>query len=957
VPLLWNLQTQSPQFFEPDAVSAALASGNFRTYEGSQSVRSASADVEPGVDPGYQVNELDQAELYRLEAGAQQVGPGELLAKQAEEKRREELDTLGHELLAFSGGVVSGVTAGLVDPREISPELDEISTINPWAAGAGVATGIVVPGLLSGGTGAAASAARATPAGAIARGAARVAEKVGGSVVAREAAAGAFESTAYAVGGQIGGALWGDTPVSAEAVVSEMGLGALIGGGLGAVARGARTSVEAMDAAKKSGQVIPDLLNPASDLSRGVDNELRSAGGSWDKAVEHYRAQLDVLDAAQRRGEIPGSLDGFLEERYVAHRQADMARRKLLQVLGGNKNGDPWERLEKVLLTGKPKRVQEVAEAMDSYGAAVARLDDAMAPRDLERALSPTPRPLGSPGAPPPGAPVRGAEAAGPKTNPGKMAARADDSMVPWEPPPLNQTQTMVPWDPPPATQPSMIPWEPPVTRVTPGGTRVGMDRPMPGTPTVRLPAAAAAAPPAAPAAARAADIPVMENPGYLPTTPLPGRGTAATGDMAPPAGPALGGVQIPRGNAVADFVAAPRIAPGPRPTDLGALIQQRLAAIDELVGNQAVSAGALDMAEQLGIDLARVSGPVAERAVQIWGLRKMAEAAMKAAKGSSSKSVGAAENLLERAVGVGVGRVAGGVGRAMAGPFGGGVASALGSGAVRLGLKFAGQVGTAAAKAKENVTRAVDAALAGGKRVRPVGRAATALRVSYDPEVEGDARGTRDFRIKADQLRALAGNEAALRAHVTNATAEVAKMDPHFAKAIQDVAVNRISKLAMRLPAFLAHGNPLVDPKKAPLDVKAVREWELYEAITYNPALAWKFVASGAVPGVVAEALREQHPEMFMEMTKQVLSDPERLKRADQATLKGLSTLLGIPLIPAADPAFRARQQARFAEKRQASQDVQRRQQGAAALRGGLHGQPVPTPGQAAAQGPIGNR
>jgi hypothetical protein len=391
----------------------------------------------------------------------------------------------------------------------------------------------------------------------------------------------------------------------------------------------------------------------------------------------------------------------------------------------------------------------------------------------------------------------------------------------------------------------------------------------------------------------------------------------------------------------------------GPRPTDLGAAIQRRLEALDGLIGDRAASSGALDIAEAAGVDLARVSGPLAERAVQLWGIRRMARAASKVAHG---KHGGPVQDLMERAAANGIGRLAAPVGKAALGAFGGGAAYSLTAGAVRMGMRFAGQMGEAAARTRDTVARAVDRALDGGKRVRPLSRAATAVRTSYDPEVTDEA-GTRDFRTKAAQLRRLAGSEDALRAHVRSQIGDLAKMDPAMAQAVEDVAVKRVTQLTARLPAYMAHGHPLVDPEKSPLNVRAVRTWELYEAVTANPALAWQFVETGNVPSVVGEALREQHPEQFNEMVKQVLSDPARLKRADTVTLKGLSELIGIPLIPQADPAFRARQIARAAMSRAAQQDIQSRQQGAAALRGGLHGRPVPTPGQAASAGPIGNR
>jgi hypothetical protein len=945
MPLLWNLQTQAPEFVELENVRTALASGTYIEYEGSESVRL----VDPE-HPEYGTTVRDITAPMEVEQVARpetvEVGASELLGQQREQEYRESYDTFGQEVLGFVEGGLEGLSAGLID-RGASEESAMRAEVNPYAGGAGVAAGIIAPALLTGGSGLAAQAARLTPAGVIARAGEAAAVRAGKNVILREAARGAVESAGFAAGHAVGGALMSNKPLSAEAIVSEAWQGGLLGGALGGLAAHAGRIVRKADDIQAGVRASDDLLNASSDLSRSVSDHFRSAGNAWDGAVAEYGKRLDNIDTAQRAGAIPGQLDSFFSERYAAHRSAQQARERLVKALGGKPGSDPWERLEKVLATGKVKRVQQVAEALDFYGNAVARLDDVMVPRDIERALSPTPQRLGQVAAPPPGAPVSSPAAGGPKTMPGKGQAPLRPTAVgDAGAPPVEFRPTAPEMSPPRApTLPGpqaadMKTLTPTLPAVGPGGTKRLVRE---GTAVLpgRGPMPSTMPPPALPDTLGPAPFPGSNRP----TVPLPGRGTQATGGMAaPPA--AAGAVPRPQrasGNPLQDFVLGHRVVAGPRPTDLGLQIQRKMEDLDVKFNGRLSSAGALDAAEELGIDISKIHGPIAERAVQLWALRKMAGSLGKAAAGKGSDGV--VKRIIDMAAGAAAGRAAAPLGMAAAGPIGAAAVGRLASGAVRFGLKGMAGLAGIVGNGRTKVARAVDAALK-GNRIRAVNTTMTALRVSYDPEAPEGA-GSRDFATKAEELRRAFMNPDALRASIHEKIGEIGDMDPELAQSIEDTMMARLERLHAKLPPYLSQGAILQDPTKAPLDMQAVRNWELYEAVTHNVSLALEFAATGVVPEMVLSAFNEQHPEMKNEVLRQLMEDEDKLRRAPIDSLRGLSRLTGLPLIPEADPAYVYRQQQRFKAQREA-QKTKNQPLGQAQIQG-----PAPTPGQAMAVGP----
>lgn len=202
----------------------------------------------------FSVPEADVA--TELAAGSRVESPEEFEQRQIARER----GTIGQQALTVAEGAAEGATLGLstslateLGGEEYRRAAKERAETNPFARGAGVVTGSVVPGLLSGGSGAVGSVARLTPAGALARGSLAVESAVArglaragiggagsglvGSALARGAslgAAGAAEGAAYGLGSSLAESALEGTDWTADRALAGMADGALYGLGAGA---------------------------------------------------------------------------------------------------------------------------------------------------------------------------------------------------------------------------------------------------------------------------------------------------------------------------------------------------------------------------------------------------------------------------------------------------------------------------------------------------------------------------------------------------------------------------------------------------------------------------------------------------------------------------------------------------------------------------------------------------
>jgi hypothetical protein len=144
-----------------------------------------------------------------------------------------------------------------------------------WSATPGQITGAVLPALLTGGTGAVATAARLTPAGLAARAGtattAAVGRGGGGTILNRAAATaagGIVEGGAFGAGEGLSRVALSDDPLTATALMGEIGSSALFGGALGgAIGGGGKILAESYRHGKRAtAEAVERLARKADDV-------------------------------------------------------------------------------------------------------------------------------------------------------------------------------------------------------------------------------------------------------------------------------------------------------------------------------------------------------------------------------------------------------------------------------------------------------------------------------------------------------------------------------------------------------------------------------------------------------------------------------------------------------------------------------------------------------------------
>lgn len=305
---LTNRATGQDEPVAPEQVTAALASGKY-------------------LDPGAVAVHSDGADTYvpaevarREEVYAPTIDPA-LAAHASGHLLRERANTgVGATVKAGLGGVVSGLSAGLVSPFEDQQEF------NPIAGGIGQAIGVLAPALL----GDEAGFLGLSPSALIGRAGAGTAERLGGGVLAR-AAGGAAEGALYGTGQAVGELARSSDPLTAEHIASTLSSNVLLGGVAGGVAGGAFASIErglsrAGSALREATATRATLEGVSGDLAGLDDAGLVAARKA--AATEHAadigaeRQSLEQL-RVERRAELANEVrdlhNDLASERKVFH--------------------------------------------------------------------------------------------------------------------------------------------------------------------------------------------------------------------------------------------------------------------------------------------------------------------------------------------------------------------------------------------------------------------------------------------------------------------------------------------------------------------------------------------------------------------------------------------------------------------------------------------------------------
>jgi hypothetical protein len=895
---LWNIQTQRPEWVPLGMVRNKLTSGAYRTYAGSEvplvqgiggegalSPTDAASAVAGGATPTH-------SEAFR-----------DLEARKTEYSRQ--FDNAGDKALAFADGVIGGLSADLVDTSTFGNKYDKLaaeknkeenSTYEGLGQLAALAATVIAPE----------SALKYTPLGgsnALFSGTAAATEKllagrIGSKVVTKgisEAVGGAVASGALSSAHAVGQAVQGK-PVSGYAIVDDIGMGALIGGGLGVVGE------KLGQYAKKSTDATKQIEAAArfDESALQVRGTITDVAKSWHSAHNVAGARVEALEDLTSSGlldaEIPGT--EWLKARTSAKTAADEAKTKLNKLAGTDDPVAIAERLHDLAVNGKAKEAERLFKAFDDYGTAVSVLDDAMQPTTFDRAHL------------------------------GDVIHDLDDVMAASEHP-MQRIEQMIN---------NGVPTEEieEFAKQIDDNYRRASGHAGPNDETLDVPGGLKPASEDRPTGdvrgGRKVQGVIEEEPSIIEKM----RTLHQSNEQANAKIKALSQDEAGlRAKKILDQVRVERntgVMTPTRPTELGQQITSLLDQLTAATGNRLGTTEARALATQLGMNLSALKGPVSEKLADLWTLHKMTKALADSVTTPKAK-----QSLLTKALSWGVVSGSGSVAFEAGGPFAAGATRSLAKAALGTALYGAGQLTAVAGRFRQSAVNGLAKALSPvGRRLVGLGVIQRVVSESYSPK----QAPTTDFNTKASQLRQVLVNPEPVRAHLREALKGVGAVDPVAYNAAVEAAVTRMQNLAKALPKSVSIS---VFEKHTPGPTQAqIQEWHMYEAVTSDRELVFKYLKAGMMPQAVVEGMMEQHPDYLNEIRDYVLNNPDEVQSSSHSTKMALSRLLGVALVPEANPAFVQRMQEPYIEAKQKAEQNKMQAQGAVAL----HAQP-PTAAQ----------
>lgn len=385
-------------------------------------------ETEEGISEALTPEQLALRERVGTGPEGAEVTPSQLAALRRAQVTDQVYGGLGQQAITAAEGFASGLTFGLTDVLQTEEGAYNAALraqANPFTRSASTVLGAVAPSILTGGSGAAASLARLTPAGRVAALTGSIAARGGSSLtgrVAAGAAAGFVDGAAAGVGNYLAQiSLDEDADFSAESLLAAAGKGGLtgaaLGGALPAVGRlsesvAARVSGRADDQAL--GRLGEDVLEAgAKRAGRGARAARAKAAGKADELIRDTEGALRTArreyisfkavaprgfgdDAQRALGRLAKSIDDkalasvdtALDDALTiaAARGTDDATQAALKIRAKSA-GDSYkaasaearEWIETYTRTSK-NATEEVADALSERGAiSMARLDDAKA--------------------------------------------------------------------------------------------------------------------------------------------------------------------------------------------------------------------------------------------------------------------------------------------------------------------------------------------------------------------------------------------------------------------------------------------------------------------------------------------------------------------------------------------------------------------------------------------------
>lgn len=933
---LWNVQTQSPEWVPLNDVQGKISSGSYRTYAGS--------DVTYTQGIGEEVSAPPQEASTAITGGAI---PTHTEAKRGavarEAAHTASFDSAGERALAVADGVVSGLSGGFVEGLSGSDYMNLVRAKRDEAHGnyktlgelAAIAGSVLAPeaaavkysplGLVNDIFGAASKATETA-----------LAVKVGSNVLRRgisDAVGGAVASGALSSAHAIEGAIEGK-PVSGYAIVDDVGLGAVIGFGVGAVAEGLSGSAKRAKDIKSQIQAAARFDESAVPI-RGTLSDVATA---WNSAHNIASARVDALDDLAKAGMLDADVPGseWTKVRVEARNAADAARADLVKLAGTDDPVQIGARLHDMAVSGKAKDAQKLYEAFDTYGTKVSALDDAMQPTtydtahlhdvigDIDLSIPASEHPFQrieqmiNNGVPHEEIEKFAQEldshynkADKTEVGPGSGLARdAHGEATTAEPGDKTGGGKVRPLEPQEATVPGRV------TKVI-DPDRVIESRPGEGITEVigsrRM--------------GRRGQIEIPTGPGTLGTD----INAPVSEDLARSTllGGSRGNNEVPgfQAKKILEQARAERatgVMSPMRPTDLGRNIQSLMDKLTSDTGGRLGSAEARKLANDLGMNTSALQGPVSQRLGDLWALHRLSEGL---ASAMTRGVKGVTGSTLQKAAAWGVTSSLGSAAYQLEGPFAAGAVRSLARHAIGTALYGAASVTAVAGRFRQAAVNGLAKALNPTTRqfINTAGIFKT-VSASYEPS----APPTTDYQTKADQLRRIQQNPEPVKKHIQEAFKGIGAVNPAAYTAAVDAAMSRLTNLAKALPKNSQLS--ILSKTRGPTEAQ-LQDFHKYEAVTADRELVFKYLKAGFMPQGVIDGMNEQHPDFLSEIREYVLNNTDELQSAPYNTKVALSKLLGVPMVPGAMPEYVQRMQEPYIKAKQDAAQKAQAQQGPSSL------------------------
>jgi hypothetical protein len=236
------------------------------------------------------VTEEEARQLTRLSGNTRET-TRQAMDRAAATAEEQHYGGAGQQAIAGLEGLASGATIGLSDLLLDDEETRARARYNPGTRLATELTGAIVPALLSGGTGTAASVARLTPTALAASAGAKVARVAGRGLPTALAVEGAIQGAGTAVSR----ATLANDPLTIESVAAGAGMGGLLGAGLGILSRG--TTKAGLSAERRIAQAQEDA---AAAAIRKPNPAMTRAANNVDEMVKVAKRSVDEVKVAMK---------------------------------------------------------------------------------------------------------------------------------------------------------------------------------------------------------------------------------------------------------------------------------------------------------------------------------------------------------------------------------------------------------------------------------------------------------------------------------------------------------------------------------------------------------------------------------------------------------------------------------------------------------------------------------